>query len=78
VKKLRENQLQALRYYRMVEIPPGDPRKIHHPTNVGWSTATIQWALEHDYITVGPGGWHVITPLGLSALSEAERVRAAS
>lgn len=66
--------LQALRYYAMEDVPPGDTRKILHPSNQGWSSGTIQKALDRGFLKVGDGGWHVLSEAGRTALAEAEQV----
>lgn len=59
----------ALEYYSLEDVSPRDPRKLRHPSNRGWSSKTIDEALDAGLLTCGKDGWHVLTDAGRAALS---------
>ena len=44
----------------------------HNPVRIdrkgGWTMKQADRALDNGWLTVGPGGWHILTPAGRAAL----------
>ena len=56
----------AMEYYALAHVHPKDCEKLYHPANYGWGSRTIDNLIDRGILQVGPGGWHVFTPLGHS------------
>jgi hypothetical protein len=57
----------CLEYYGANETNPDR----HQRPPYTWNTRQLNTALDRDWLCVGPGGWHILTPPGRAALSPA-------
>lgn len=62
--KLTKPLRLCLEYYRDNEHNPN--RVSYEPC--GWTIRSADAALDNGWLTVGPGGWHVLTDAGRAAL----------
>lgn len=72
-KPISPRMRKALEYYSLESVSPRDPVKIYHPSNTGWTSKTIDEALDAGLITCGKDGWHVLTDAGRSALGDGSK-----
>lgn len=66
--KLTKAMRSCLEYYRDNE---NNPIRVQRPPYT-WNNRQVNTALDRDYLMVGPGGWHVLSPAGRSALTQGE------
>lgn len=65
--KLTKARRDCLTYYRDNEHNPDR----HQRPPYTWTTRQTNAALDFDWLCVGPGGWHILTEAGRSALAKA-------
>jgi hypothetical protein len=68
--KITKAMRACLNYYLTNEL---NPVRVQRPP-YAWTTRQLNSALDRSWLCVGPGGWHILTPVGRAALSEGDNL----